>query len=361
MYQPKYSITSEIARSLMRIEASKQSVSDLPITPQVLASLRETARLQSTHYSTMIEGNKLADEEVRRVIQKAEHISGKERDIREVKGYFTALNEVERLAKNSSPTEAQIQKLHALVEGSGSKQVKPTAYRSEQNVIRDSLSGAIVYLPPEAHDVPELMHDLFVWIKKSGQDTLPAPLMAAIAHYQYVTIHPYLDGNGRTARLLTTLIAHQGGYGLKGVFSLEEYYARDLQKYYDALALGLSHNYYFGRHAADITPWVEYFCAGMANSFESIKRQAQKASAQGQEDQSHVLRELDARKRQVLELFVQSREIATLDIARLFHISPRAARKWCQKWVNDGFFRVADPAQKSRKYALASKYEMIVL
>jgi len=344
----------------MRIEASKQSVTDLPITPQVLASLRETARLQSTHYSTMIEGNRLADEEVRQVIQKEEHISGKERDIREVKGYFTALSEVERLAKHSYPTEEQIQKLHALVEGAGARQVKPSSYRAEQNVIRDSLSGSIVYLPPEAHDVPGLMLDLFAWIKVSGQDALPVPLRAAIAHYQYVTIHPYLDGNGRTARLLTTLIAHQGGYGLKGVFSLEEYYARDLQNYYDALALGLSHNYYFGRHEADITPWVDYFCTGMADSFESIKRQAQKASNQGQNDQSNVLRELDARKRQVLELFVKSRDITTLDIAGLFQISPRAARKWCQKWVNDNFFVVSDPAQKNRKYRLAPKFETIV-
>ncbi len=345
----------------MRIEASRQSVIDLPITAQVLASLRETSRLQSTHYSTMIEGNRLADDEVRNVIQKKEHVAGKERDVREVKGYFAALKEVEKLAQNSYPTEMQIQKLHALVEGARTKQIKPSPYRVEQNVIKDSLSGEIVYLPPEAHEVPVLMHDLFDWIKGHKTGSLPVPIKAGIAHYQYVTIHPYLDGNGRTARLLTTLIAHQGGYGLKGIFSLEEYYARDLQKYYDALSLGLSHNYYFGRHEADITTWIDYFCAGMADSFEAIKKQAQKASKQGKNDQSSLLRELDPRQRQVLELFVESKDITTLDIARLFGISPRAARKWCQKWINNNFLMISDPAPKSRKYRLAAKYETILV
>jgi Fic family protein len=73
------------------------------------------------------------------------------------------------------------------------------------------------------------------WIK--AQDELPAPLKAGIAHYQYATIHPYYDGNGRTARLMTTLILHQSGYGLKGLYSLEEYYARNLPAYYKALEL----------------------------------------------------------------------------------------------------------------------------
>ncbi len=65
---------------------------------------------------------------------------------------------------------------------------------------------------------------------------LPIPLVAGIVHYQFVTIHPYYDGNGRTARLLTSFIMRKGGYGLKGIYSLEEYYAKDLTRYYDAFA-----------------------------------------------------------------------------------------------------------------------------
>jgi len=90
---------------------------------------------------------------------------------------------------------------------------KPSAYRTAQNVIRDSSSGSIVYLPPEAPDVPELMQSLVDWINSELSDgELPAPIVAALAHYQFATIHPYLDGNGRTARLWVNCLASR--YGL---------------------------------------------------------------------------------------------------------------------------------------------------
>jgi Fic family protein len=94
----------------------------------------------------------------------------------------------------------------------------------------DATTGAIVYMPPEAKDVPSLMRAMLRWVHEA-QD-VPCPIVAGIAHYQFATIHPYYDGNGRTARLLTTLILHLGGYDLKGLYSLEEYYARNLGAYY---------------------------------------------------------------------------------------------------------------------------------
>ena len=81
---------------------------------------------------------------------------------------------------------------------------------------------------------------------------MPAPIVAALAHYQFATIHPYLDGNGRTARLLATLILRKAGYGFKGIYSLDEHYAKNLRAYYSALTVG-SHNYYEGRVEGDLT------------------------------------------------------------------------------------------------------------
>ena len=98
-FSPNFVITPAIANALMRIEAVKQSIQALPITPRVLANLRETARLFSTHYSTMIEGNRLTQEQVAQVIVDGQHFPGRERDQDEVKGYYAALDEVERLAK----------------------------------------------------------------------------------------------------------------------------------------------------------------------------------------------------------------------------------------------------------------------
>jgi Fic family protein len=241
-FKPIFNITIPIASGLMRIESVKQAIQSLPIAHRVLGNLREAARLFSTHYSTMIEGNRLTQEQVALVIENNQHFPGRERDQDEVKGYYAALDFVEQLAKSrENVTEKAVQRLHALVMNNGKMRVKPTAYRDGQNVIRDARSKRIVYMPPEAKDVPELMARLITWINE--EDKLPVPLKASIAHYQYATIHPYYDGNGRTARLLTTIILHLGAYDLKGLYALEEYYARNLNEYYRALTIGPSHNY----------------------------------------------------------------------------------------------------------------------
>ena len=360
-FTPKFTITAKVARCLMRIEAAKQEVQDLPITPSVLATLRETARLFSTHYSTVIEGNLLTQEQVSKVIENNQHFAGRERDEKEVLGYYVALEKLEQLsASQSAVTETHIQTLHARVMAEGRKRVKATSYRDGQNVIRDSRSRGIVYMPPEAKDVPKLMAEMVTWVASSEREELPCPIRAGIAHYEFATIHPYYDGNGRTARLLTTLILHLGGYDLKGLYSLEEYYARNLGAYYDALTIGPSHNYYDGRAEADITKWVEYFCAGMADSFESVKRRAQEAAGSGAQDRSTALRRLDPRQRKALELFRDSNTITSRDIASLFAISARAARNLLSVWVENGFLIIADPAKRSRKYELATDFQAIL-
>lgn len=358
-FAPLFRITPAVANALMHIEAVKQAITTLPITPRVLANLRETARLFSTHYSTMIEGNRLTQKQVAQVIGEDQHFPGRERDQDEVKGYYAALDEVERLAKRHQPiTENTIQKLHALVMAGGKLRTKPTPYRDGQNVIRDNRTRSIVYMPPEAKDVTKLMQQLVAWLNQP--DDLPVPVKAGIAHYQFATIHPYYDGNGRTARLLTTLALHLGGYDLKGLYALEEYYARGLKDYYEALTIGPSHNYYEGRASSDITKWVAYFVEGMAAAFEKVRDQAQAEAGKGKSDQSKELRNLDARQRKVLALFQTSRDIRAKDIADLFGYKPRTATALCQRWVNDGFLIVADAAKKSRRYRLPAAYAKII-
>lgn len=358
--QPMFTITPAIARDLIRIEAAKHAMNSLPITPRLLANLRETARLYSTHYSTMIEGNLLTQEQVAKVIGEDKHFAGRERDEQEVRGYYAALDEVERLAHaNGKVTEQTIKKLHALVMGGGKVTGRPTPYRTEQNVIRDSRTNRIVYMPPEAAAVSTLMAEMVTWMNQ--KDELPVPLRAAITHYQYATIHPYYDGNGRTARLLTTLILHLGGYGLRGVYALEEYYARDLKSYYEALSVGPSHNYHLGRAEADITGWMAYFIEGMASSFEKVQAQARREADTGTPDRSQVLRKLDAKQRKALTLFEMAHNVTAKDIAALFGFQQRNAAALCQRWVEEGFLVVANPAKKTRLYRLPAALEAAVI
>ena len=343
----------------MRIEAAKEKVALLPVNPTILASLRETAKLYTTHYSTMIEGNQLQPDEIKKVIELSGHFPGRERDEHEVKGYYAALAQLEEYASRNHPiTEKVIQTLHALVMSEGKVRIKPTIYRDGQNVIKDGMTGTIVYMPPEAKDVPRLMINVVSWIKESGE--IPYPIVAGIAHYQFATIHPYYDGNGRTGRLLTTLILHLGGYDLKGLYSLEEYYAKNLPRYYRTISIGPSHNYYFGRAESDITSWVEYFIEGMALAFEKVVAQMITSNEKGEKDHSQLLRTLDAKQRKVLELFKKHDVVTAKQIGLLFGFQPRTNSALTKKWVENGFLEIVNPSNKARTYRLTARYDHIV-
>ena len=357
-FVPNFSITNTIANNLLEIERVKEGIKSLPINPKLLNSLRETAKLSTIHYSTQIEGNRLTKEEVKDLIGSKKIVSntGRVRDEKEIKGYYVALDYIEKLAKTKSPiTEENIKHIHALVVGGGSTKVKGTEYREGQNVITDSATGNIVYMPPEATDVADLMKEFVAWINNTND--IPIPIVASIIHCQFVTIHPYYDGNGRTARLLTTLALHKNGYDLNGIYSLEEYYAKDLQGYYEAINIGKSHNYYLGREEADITKWVEYFINGMAIAFKSVYNKAKEQ--ENSKDEIKVLRELDTKQRQILNLFETQKYVTSKDIAEFFKFSPRTARLLALEWVKAGFL-IATGESKQRKYQLNEKYEQIL-
>lgn len=357
-FEPQFSITNTIANNLLEIERVKEGIKSLPINPKLLNSLRETAKLSTIHYSTQIEGNRLTKEEVKDLIGSKKVVSntGRVRDEKEIKGYYVALDYIEKLAKNKAPiTEENIKHIHALVIGGGSTKVKGTEYREGQNVVTDSATGVIVYMPPEAKDVPYLMKELVAWINTPND--IPIPIIASIIHCQFVTIHPYFDGNGRTARLLTTLALQKNGYDLKGIYSLEEYYAKDLQGYYEAINIGKSHNYYMGREEADITKWIEYFIKGMAIAFKSVYNKAKEQ--ENSKDEIKVLRELDTKQRQILNLFETQKYVTSKDIADFFKFSPRSARELAKNWVNIGFlFAIGEG--KRRKYQLNETFENIL-
>ncbi|WP_068045519.1 Fic family protein [Nocardia speluncae] len=361
MFEPNFGINPATATALMAIEADRQVIMELPINIDVLAGLRETAKLAATHYSTQIEGNRLTQAQVVEALA-GTHFPGRERDEAEVRNYYKALEHIESIVAANSPiSETEFRRVHGLVMHG---RRTPTPYRDGQNVIREAATGKVVYLPPEAGDVAVLMADLFDWINSQmATRELPAPLIAALTHYQYATIHPYYDGNGRTARLLTTLVLHRAGYGLKGIYSLDEHYARNLSQYYAALTVGPSHNYYLGRVEADLTGFLEFFCDSMAAALSSVRARATDTvttPTARHTDDAAVLRTLDPRQRRVLELFRTSVVITGPEIATHLGISPRTANLLAREWLEADFLEIEDPARRTRKYRLSPHYERLV-
>jgi len=360
LWIPNYTISPTIATALMAIEGAKAVVAHTPLSPAVEARLRERARLRSTHYSTYIEGNRLTLAETREAVERREvTFHGRERDVAEVRQYWQALLRVEEWAAKMLPlSEELICRLHALVEYG--PRAKPTPYRDGQNAIRDSRTGALIYLPPEARDVPTLMGSMVRWVQAAERTGLPVPLIAGLAHYQFVTIHPFYDGNGRTARLLATFLLHRGGYGLNGFFSLEEHHARDLDAYYRALAAHPHHNYYFGRAEAELTAWLEYFTSLLARVFTLAQEEALACAQNGLPPEPEALRRLDPRARAVLALFARHDEINTALVATALGLSPRMTRNLMAGWVADGWLQPATTAKKNRTFQLTAIYRQFI-
>lgn len=215
-------------------------------------------------------------------------------------------------------TEDLIKKLHAIIDViSSGKRPKLTQYRTLQNKVGEKGTRRIAYLPPEPQDVPSLMEDLVAWVNSPENKEVPAPIKAGVFLYQLVTIHPYMDGNGRLARALATYILRLGGYGLNGIFVLEKYYDRNLQGYYDNLQMGLHHNYYFGRNDANLTPWLDFFIEGLAEVFQDAANIVKEKSTEFTTVEPKLLRTLDVYQRTVFaQLAFKFNYLTTTDLTK---------------------------------------------
>jgi len=171
-----------------------------------------------------------------------------------------------------------------------------------------------------------------------------------------VTIHPYYDGNGRTARLLATFILQRGGYGLEGLYSLEEYHARELERYYRAVAAHPHHNDYEGRADADLTEWLEYFTELLDEAFSAVKEETLRHAAKQPAAEPAELRRLDRRARIVLGLFARTETLSTGEMAATLGISARMARNLVKEWIATDFLVSIGAAKKTRRYGLTEEY-----
>ena len=349
-------MTNEIVNLLMKIASVKDAISGMVLSGKAEAKLKHEARLRSTHYSTRIEGNRLSLKQTKVIIDESrKDFYGRERDVKEVENYWNALVEVEKLAgKQAEFSENLVKTIHAMVHNG--RRSKPTPYRTAQNVIREAGSGAIVYLPPEAKDVPGLMKELISWVKQAETVKVPVPIIAGLVHYQFVTIHPYFDGNGRTARLLSTFLLMKGNFGLNGMFSLEEYHARDIESYYRELSTHQHHNYYEGREKAELTGWVLYFLKLLLEAYIELKDATREYSPADRKKLDNY-KQLDRRAREILPLFEAAETITTRDIARMLKIKPRMAAYLAREWVSKGFLKAVGGSNKKRAYKLSDKYK----
>lgn len=256
----KVTLTNEILKYITEIDKNRYKVSEVKLPKSVASKLRKNSKKKSSYASNKIEGNPLSEKQVDEVIEKDErkHFLKPEQEVR---NYFLALQYLEDKAKKKEPfSKRLILDVQKYVEKGASKEKIGLRGAMPPGVlfaVYDSESGNPDYIPPEYCDIPDLLDELVEYVNTTDDHPL---LVAAVVHYQLVTIHPFEDGNGRTARLLSGYILDLNGYGFNGIGSLEEYFAYDVNEYYESIQMGLPALYYSGRNNPPHSEvWINYF------------------------------------------------------------------------------------------------------
>lgn len=270
MFNPSFSITNKTMVNIAKIEASEEVIQHSPLLPLWEKQFKEDAIVRSVYHGTHIEGNQLQKDDAKDVLM-GKQVLGRSRDIQEVINYRKVIEYIDEEAKKKIDkiTEPLIKKLHRLVTANILPEDQSGEYRLKQVVIRNSQNGEVTFRPPSPVEVPFLMREFLYWVNKDDRDDLHPILKAGIAHHELVRIHPFIDGNGRVSRALSTLVLFLGGYDIRRFFSLEEYYDKDALAYYESLG---------SASKGDLTSWLEYFTFGVAVEFEKIKEKILKLS-----------------------------------------------------------------------------------
>lgn len=350
----KWSYNDKIVNDLLRISKAKEVVDLLELPISIEEEIKKETIAKRVYYSTKIEGNNLNLDEVKEIIENKKN--SHERNALEVRNYYNALMYLNEKSENNDViTEDLIFKVHNLVVG---KQLTfNNEYRNGQNVVEDSVSGKIVYLPPEANDVKSLVNQMIKEFNSKDTKNVPIPIKAGIVAYEFVTIHPFWDGNGRCSRLLATYILKAYKYDLKGFYVVEEFYDKNIDEYYNSLQMGLHHNFYFGRNNADITEWLEYFISTMADTFETVGNKVKDIYRNSKEEIS-VIDIMDKRERWVANFIINNEKIKARDIANHFKINLDTANNWIKKWIDKDFLiRFDDRQIRNVDYVLTERYE----
>ncbi len=361
IFEPRFTITPLIAKQLMAIERQREAIAVSPVSAAVIVSLHEKAQLLSIQSSAQIGGYEISENTVKQLISGKDSMTDKEKEMHH---YFKAMDYVsQECRKKFIIDDRLISNINSLV-FTGAKINSP--YRNFQNPIEYKAVETISYTPPMSEDVGPLMEGLIKWITQSiTADQLPAPIIAGIVHFQFVAIHPFYDGNGRTARLLASYILCITGYGLQGMYSLEQYYAKDIQTYFNALLIEDEYNYQSGAGATDITPFLEYFLKGLAFSFEGARKKAHQLNMEeyykSLPQQTERIRKLNPLQKKTLTLFQKQREVSLTHFSQFLKLKPRRAYALLKKWLDEGFIQVGNTSKKARTYLLTAEWEQIVV
>lgn len=349
----KVTLTNDILKKISIIDENRFSLSTIELPLVTRNRLRKNSKKKSSYASNKIEGNPLTEQQADEAIEKDEHKHFLKPE-QEIRNYFLALNLLEeKLEKKELFSKKMILEVQAMVEKGASKEkigLRGAMPPGMLFAVYDSATGTPDYIPPEYSEIPELLDELVKYVNTTDDHPL---IVAAIVHYQIVTIHPFEDGNGRTARLMSGYILDLYGYGFGGIGSLEEYFAYDPDEYYESLQMGLPPLYYLGRENPPHSEiWINYFLRMM----ELYSKKVCELSKGAQEDDlAGSMSYLNAKEKDLLAFLLKKRllEFTPIDVSRMLGVTNKTIINRCAKLTNNGFLIPNIVNQRIRSYSLS--------
>lgn len=349
----KVTLTNDILKKISIIDENRFSLSTIELPPVTRNRLRKNSKKKSSYASNKIEGNPLTEQQADEAIEKDEHKHFLKPE-QEIRNYFLALNLLEeKLEKKELFSKKMILEVQAMVEKGASREkigLRGAMPPGMLFAVYDSATGTPDYIPPEYSEIPELLDELVKYVNTTDDHPL---IVAAIVHYQIVTIHPFEDGNGRTARLMSGYILDLYGYGFGGIGSLEEYFAYDPDEYYESLQMGLPPLYYSGRENPPHPEiWINYFLRMM----ELYSKKVCELSKGAQEDDlAGSMSYLNAKEKDLLAFLLKKRllEFTPINVSRMLGVTNKTIINRCAKLTNNGFLIQNIVNQRIRSYSLS--------
>jgi len=348
----KVTITNKILKYITEIEKNKYKVSEVNLPISVANRLRKNSKKKSSYASNKIEGNPLSEKQADEVIERDErrHFLKPEQEVR---NYYLALQFLEDKVKQKERFSKElILDVQKLVEKGASKEKIGLRGAMPPGIlfaVYDSQTGNPDYIPPEYSDIPELLDELVDYVNTTDDHPL---IVAAVVHYQLVTIHPFEDGNGRTARLLSGYILDINGYGFNGIGSLEEYFAYDINEYYESIQMDLPALYYSGRNNPPHPEiWIKYFLRMVLLYSNKV---CELSNSSNEDKITGSLSYLKGKEKELLILLMSkyNGEFTPIEISRMIGVTNKTVINRLSVLAKNGFVEPLIVNQRVRSYKL---------
>lgn len=330
MFNPKYTLTDALVQMLTSIAESKEVIARAKIVPQQELKLKRQALARMTHSSTAIEGNKLNLNEVGALLSHKK-VDAPQREVYEAQNYLKALRYIEKIVVGRRPmTEKIVRAVHALVTRNTIAKEQCGRYRTGPVYVIKKYPGLreeVVYTGPPAKEVLGLCKDLLGWAEQSERKGVNPVIAAGIVHQEIAAIHPFADGNGRTARAMATYVLYRRGYDFRRLFALEDYYNRDRQAYYNAIDMGKSYE----QRKDDFTLWLVYFTEGFKEEIDGVRRKVISLSGKKVNDIARAQVFLSQEQMDILDLLDREERITAQGVAAALRCPKRTAQLHLQK------------------------------